>query len=96
MSTKPEKIDGLVKALMGSLAEGKPHSEDIQAAWRESIDAGLLKHTKISSFRAGRLLVLVDSSAWLYRASVSRNEILEKLNKQLSSNTVKKIDFKIG
>ena len=94
----PAKISDVLKNVMGSLSETQPRQQDIQVAWEGAVEKDLAGHVKISSFRKGRLLVLADSSPWLYKATISKNEIIKKLNEALGlgEGFVKRIDFKIG
>ena len=51
-------------------------------------------HIKFNYFKKGTLSVNVDSSAWLYKLTLQKQEILSPLNKRLDS--IKDIHFRIG
>lgn len=53
-----------------------------------------LGHIKVNYFRKGVLGVNVDSSTWHYSLSLRKEELLEKIKKELGA--VKDIRFRIG
>lgn len=53
-----------------------------------------LTHIKIGSLRRGTLRVNVDSSSWLYRLSLEKENLLEKISKEYPA--IKEIRFFLG
>jgi len=91
-----ERINAVINDVINSLSKGRLLSEEIERAWQDAALGVLKGHAKAAAFKDGRLLVTVDSSAWLYKAAFCKKELLDRLNDKLGDDRVKKIDFKIG
>lgn len=90
-----EQIRDIVKNVIADLSSDKNKTqESILETWQEVLGKKATKHTKIVGLKQGRLLVNVDSSAWLFQLNLQRKELLEKLNAKV--NDIQEISFRIG
>ncbi|MFH1878712.1 MAG: DUF721 domain-containing protein [Candidatus Omnitrophota bacterium] len=53
----------------------------VLSAWEEAVNSGERGHSQPVSLKKGVLLIVVESSAWLYRLTIEKKKILEKFNK---------------
>ena len=92
---EPQRIKSVVEEVMGKLTE-KGGVEQIREFWQDLFGEDTAKHSVPVSIRKGKLLVLVDSSAWLQHLTIKKRDILEKLNQAPLSKPVKEIRFRQG
>lgn len=90
-----EAIKETIKNVMQSWGQGKQAAvTDPEQLLKKILTKKELAHIKFSYFRAGILGINVDSSSWLYKFSLQKETLLEKLSKKISS--IKDIRFRIG
>lgn len=74
-------IKSVLEAVIFKMSGEKKHTiERIKEAWQAAVDKKTHIHARPVSFRSGRLVVNVDSSAWMYELNLRKGEILAKLN----------------
>jgi len=94
MTTGEKKpLEGAVRKIISGLKKGK--GGDFLAAWEGAAGEEASRHTKINFLKKGRLVVNVSDSAWLYRLTFEKEDILQRLNKA-QKRRVKEIQFRIG
>lgn len=78
--------------------ENKERSEgDIPETWRKIVGSKAAGHTKPEFLKGKRLVVKVSDSSWLYKLTLEKKSLLEKLNKALGSRKkIKELQFRIG
>lgn len=91
-----EQIKETIEGLMRSWEKKKKSSSggNPEALLKKALTKNELRHIKFNYFKKGVLGVSVDSSAWLYKLSLSKEDLLATLSKKLS--TIKDIRFRIG
>ena len=90
-------LSGLIKKAIKDLgAHGRLTEEEIRLAWRESVGDDAARHSRPVSFRKDSVFVNVDRSSWLYELTISKKEILAKLEELLKRKKFKDIRFRIG
>ena len=88
-------IKDVLNDVIGQLALRRPDaSKRIEHAWNKYTDEKEKKHTSLVSLSAGKLIVHVDSPAWLYQMNTKKKTLLERLQKEIA--TVKDISFRVG
>ncbi|MBL7157474.1 MAG: DUF721 domain-containing protein [Candidatus Omnitrophica bacterium] len=90
---KNSSLGDSIKKIISGLRKEK--GEDFLAAWESAAGEGASKHTKINFLKQGRLVVSVSNSSWLYRLTLEKQNILEKLNRT-QNRKVKELQFRIG
>jgi len=93
------RIKGIVEGLLEDWKKKKIFKKDIiERAWKKAAGKKALKHTRVSSFRSGRLIIEVDESGWIYELTIKKKEILDSLNKKLAAEdiAISEIQFRIG
>jgi predicted nucleic acid-binding Zn ribbon protein len=70
----------------------------IKEAWKEALDKKALAHTQPAAYKAKRLVVNIDASAWMYELNLQKQEIKKKLNEKLGKDgiNINEIIFRIG
>ena len=90
-----DPLKAIVHRVIENLAAKNPESQDkIQRVWQTLLDGPAIRHNKIVRLTNGKLIVHVDSSAWLYQMNLNKKKILERLHEEVPE--VKEIFFKIG
>lgn len=90
-----DNIKDIVKQVVGGLAQGTlQHQSKIQNLWNNILSPEELKHTRLVSFKDGRLVVFVDSSVFLYQLNLKRGQILLRLKNECEE--VKNLYLKVG
>ncbi len=90
-----DQIKDIIQNVIGKISsEGFKDQTKIYEIWQKIVGEAGIKHTCISGLKDKTLLVLVDSSAWLFQMSLQRKKILEQIQKEKLE--IQKIVFKIG
>ena len=77
------------------MSAGRPEMQNkIQRLWQNILDKKVAQHTKIVGLQKGKLVVCVDSPAWLFQMNLQRRKVLEKLQEEIPE--LSHIHFKIG
>lgn len=79
------------RGLAGRLKEYRVYGQ-----WERIVGKVIARHARPLSLRAKKLVVQVDSSAWMQQLSLLKPEIIEKANRSLGQNSVKSITLKLG
>lgn len=94
---KPIAIKEIVNEVMHGLAPDKgANNQEILAALNSFLDKKTLQHIKAERYKNNKLIIKVDSSAWLYKLNLEKNKFLDKINKALPKPEVQDVLFKIG
>ena len=90
--------DVLASVIQNMSGEKKETIDRIKDAWKESVDKKALSHTRPAAYKAKRLVINIDASAWMYELNLKKQEIKKKLNEKLSKDsiTINEIIFRIG
>ncbi len=92
---KIEDIKNIVEKVIGSIAGRKQEEQqEILQAWENILSKQQQEHTKVEGFKDETLVVILDSSAWLYQMNLRKKKILEDLQKKVPK--VKTLYFKLG
>ncbi len=94
----PEAIGPIVGDILNRLGMKELLvSSRVFEIWTSAVGRPIAGHARPHSLRDGTLVVHVDSSVWLAQLERFRkNQIREKLNRELPYPLVKKIIFRIG
>ena len=91
MRTKQQAapIKNILEAVIFKISgEKKDISQKIQQAWEETVGREVYKHARPSGFRANKLIVNADSSAWFYEINLRKKHIGKKINKNLKKDNI--------
>ncbi len=61
--------------------------------WAEIVGDAAARRARATSFDAGRLIVEVDSPAWVSQLGFMKREYIEKLNQRLGEGVIREIQF---
>ena len=100
MNSMAHKLDKL-SVTLGKLLktrgfQGHLHEYRIFGQWERCVGVMIARHAQPQSFRGGKLLLIVDSPAWMQQLILLKTEIIEKLNKILDNSAIKDIKLKLG
>jgi predicted nucleic acid-binding Zn ribbon protein len=97
MKQQPSPIKDVLGSVISKISgEKKEKIDQIRRAWDKILDKKSHKHVRLTSFKEKKLIVNVDSSAWMYELNLRKQQLLEGLNKQLRQGQVKEIVLRIG
>jgi hypothetical protein len=68
----------------------------ISSQWAGTVGSAIARHAQPRTLRRGKLLLIVDSPAWLQQLSLMKPEIIGKLNSRLGAETIRDITLKLG
>jgi hypothetical protein len=86
----------LDKLLKARGFQGRLHEYRIFGHWERSVGALIAGHAQPQSVRGNRLLLIVDSPAWMQQLTLLKPEIIEKLNRSVGGTAIKDIALKLG
>ena len=91
-----EKIDSTIETVLKNLLKNKTScGEDVfEKILKKLLTKQELKHIKLNNFKNGVLSIKVDSSAWIYKFSLKKEELLKAF--KLENSEVKDIRFYLG
>ncbi|HUI46950.1 MAG TPA: DUF721 domain-containing protein [Nitrospirota bacterium] len=68
----------------------------VSSRWAGTVGAAIARHAQPRTLRGGRLLLIVDSPAWMQQISLMKPEIIAKLNSNLGAEIIRDITLKLG
>lgn len=74
----------------------KYEEQSVMLHWREIVGEEIFSHSRAVSLSRGMLLVAVDNSVWCHHLSISREDIIRKVNVHAGEKLVTDIRFKAG
>jgi predicted nucleic acid-binding Zn ribbon protein len=95
--TTPQPISDILKNVVEKLSqkkEGKIHK--VIACWPKIAGKQLSRHTRPAHIKKGTLIIDVDESAWLYHASLQKENLLKALRKRFKETDIENVQFRIG
>ncbi len=90
-----DPIKDIISTVIANMSSGKPEVHDkIQRIWQNMFDEKTRRHASIIGLQKGKLVVNVDSPAWLFQMNLQRRKVLAKLKEEIPELSY--IHFKIG
>ena len=90
-------LKDIIKKVISDLE--KKEEVDILKIWEKVVGAKAAKHARPTFFRSKKLIIKVSDSAWLYKLTLEKGRLIEKLNNDLMGKTkkmIKELQFRIG
>lgn len=84
------------KILKARGMQDRLHEYRIFGQWEAAVGPAIARHARPRTLRGGKLVLLVDSPAWMQQLSMMKPVIMEKLNARLSRETIRDITLKLG
>lgn len=89
-------IKDITKGLIKQLTSDKEsNTEKARRAWKRAAGKRFNLHAEPTSFRRKRLIVKVDTSAWLYEMTMKKKGITSRL-KRILKDDFNQLQFRIG
>jgi len=90
-----DNIKDVIHSVIGKLASKQiDQGGKLERIWENILEKEDIKHTRILGMNQGKVLVVVDSPAWMYQMRMKKTRLLQKLIDEIPD--VKEIRFKIG
>lgn len=90
-----DNIKDILRDVLKGIPEQAPQTHTrLERVWGQILDPGERRHTRISCFKQGRLIVDVDAPARIYALNMRKGRLLEKIQQEIPD--VKNLYFKIG
>ncbi len=84
------------KILKARGMQDRLHEYHIFGQWEPAVGPAIARHAQPQLLRGGKLVLVVDSPAWMQQLSLMKPEIMEKLNAGLGRDTIRGITLKLG
>jgi hypothetical protein len=90
-----DQIKDIVYQVVKDISEQKPQNQnDLQEAWKQSVDKKTVQYTHIVGIKNGKLLIFTDSPVRLFDLSLKKTKILKQMQEKFPELT--EISFRIG
>jgi len=90
-----EQIKDIIPKVIKGIQIKKPDVYiKIQAFWEEINNGKASRHSAVVGLKDGKLMVCVDSPAWLFQLRLQKRKIEEQIHKEIPE--VSSVYFKIG
>ncbi len=86
----------LGKILKARGLEARLHEYRIAIQWEQTVGPGIARHAMPQTLRGSKLVLTVDSPAWMQQLSLLKPEIIKKLNVTLGREAIRDITLKLG
>jgi predicted nucleic acid-binding Zn ribbon protein len=99
MKQQPDSIKDILNSVISNISgEKKERIGRIRLAWGKILDKKAQRHVRLTGFKANKLIVNTDSSAWMYEMNLRRQQIKADLDRELKDAkiVVDEIIFRIG
>ena len=102
MQQKAVPIKNILETVVSKISgEKKDKSEQLGTAWKAAVSKEIYKHSSVANFKSKKLIINIDSSAWMYEINLHKQEIKAALNKELGyingkEEEVKEIILRVG
>jgi len=92
-----QPLKDLVKKIISDLEKRDEKEEHLKDVWEKSVGESGAKHTKIAFLKGKRLVVNVSDSTRLYKLTLEKKNLINKLNENIKSKKkIKELQFRIG
>ncbi len=68
----------------------------IFSEWERTVGQAIARHARPLSLRGSKLMLVVDSPAWMQQLSLMKPELRDKLNAGLGKESVREIALRLG
>jgi len=90
-----EEIKNIIPDVVKMLSRKETSEETkIQRVWDSLLEGKIKKHAKIFGIKEGKMMVCVDSPAWMFHLNLKKNKLLKEIKEEIPELT--EICFKIG
>ena len=92
-----QPLKDLVKKIITDLEKRDEKEEQLKDIWKKSVGKIGAKHTKIAFLKEGRLVVNISDSTRLYKLTLEKKNLINKLNENIKNKKkIKELQFRIG
>ena len=73
-------LKNVLKTIISGIEEKAQEEENVRKIWEKAAGKKTARHTKVAFLKAKKLVVTVSDSAWLYKLTLEKKNIIEKFN----------------
>ncbi len=92
----PDSVKDIIEQVFQEIKKKNTPRAGIVDIWGEVAGKKVVRHTKPVAFKAGILIINVDSTSWLYELNVCKALLIRKMKKRLLDRPLKELRFRIG
>ena len=97
MKKKLDRLSYTLGSMLKARGLGSRLSEyRIFGQWEKAVGPVIARHAQPQAVRGKKLMLVVDSPAWMQQLSLLKPEIVEKVNSTLGKKTINDITLRIG
>ena len=97
VSKKNAPLKDIIKTVISNIEKKEKDESDILALWKKTAGKTAAKRTTPAFLKAGRLVINVSDSSWLYRLTLEKKKLIQKFNAGLKGKKkIKELQFRIG
>jgi predicted nucleic acid-binding Zn ribbon protein len=97
MMAEPERVGSILDRLAARMGiTSRLENEKAVVLWEEVVGKTTARRAEAVSIKGGKLVVLVESSAWLQQLALLKEGIIAKINSRIGKPVVEDIVFRIG
>ncbi|HVP57419.1 MAG TPA: DUF721 domain-containing protein [bacterium] len=94
---EPEKAASILERLAARMGiSARLETEKAVILWEDVVGKATARRAEAVSLKGGKLVVVVESSAWLQQLALLKEGIIAKLNSRIGKPLVEDIVFRIG
>lgn len=97
MARKIDRLSATIgKILKARGLEGRLNEYRVFGIWEKTVGKVIAHHAQPQGVRGKKLMLIVDSPAWMQQLSLLKPEIIEKVNRGLGKDAIRDITLKLG
>jgi len=97
MMAEPERVGSILDRLAARMGiTSRLEKEKAVILWEEVVGKNTARRAEAVSIKGGKLVVIVESSAWLQQLALLKEGIIAKINTRIGRPLVEDIIFRIG
>jgi predicted nucleic acid-binding Zn ribbon protein len=97
MSKKLDRLSYTLGSMLKARGLGSRLSEyRVFGQWEKAVGPVIARHAQPQAVRGKKLMLVVDSPAWMQQLSLLKPEIMEKVNSTLGKKTINDITLRLG
>jgi predicted nucleic acid-binding Zn ribbon protein len=97
MMAEPERVGSILERLAARMGiTSRLEKEKAVVLWEEVVGETAARRAEAVSIKGGRLVVVVESSAWVQQLALLKEGIIAKINSRIGKPVVEDIIFRIG
>jgi predicted nucleic acid-binding Zn ribbon protein len=95
MMRSAERIAAILPKVLEQIGQKK--KEDFYSQlWQEAAGSQAAQHSRVVGLSKERLIVIIDSSAWLYQLNLLKKDLLKKIRRKAKDKKIAELYLRLG